>query len=102
MNPRLWKERTTVFILYGLTGCGGLVLAVILTTVIMKGAPALSGEFLFEESRNFGLEGGSRVACVDTGRKGEHCGRRLLPGQSRKLGDGRNSAWRFVPGAPGG
>ena len=56
MNPRLWKERATIFSLYGLTGCGCLVLAVILTTVIMKGAPALSGEFLFEESRNFGSE----------------------------------------------
>jgi len=58
MNPRLWKERATILILYGLTGCGCLVLAVILTTVIIKGAPALSGEFLFEESRNFGSEGG--------------------------------------------
>ncbi|MCZ6513437.1 MAG: ABC transporter permease subunit [Nitrospinae bacterium] len=66
MNPRLWKERTTVFILYGLTGCGGLVLAVILTTVIMKGAPALSGEFLFEESRNFGLEGGIFYQMIGT------------------------------------
>lgn len=58
MNRRLWKERMSMVTLYGLTGCGCGVLAVILATVFLKGAPALSVPFLFEESRNFGLEGG--------------------------------------------
>ena len=58
MNRRLFKERTILFTLYGFTICGCLVLAVILAMVFMKGAPAISSTFLFEESRNFGLEGG--------------------------------------------
>ncbi len=58
MNRRLWKERMSMVTLYVLTGCGCGVLAVILATVFLKGAPALSIAFLFEESRNFGLEGG--------------------------------------------
>ena len=58
MSPRLFKERTILFTLYGFTGCGCLVLTIILATVFIKGAPAINGAFLFEESRNFGLEGG--------------------------------------------
>jgi phosphate transport system permease protein len=44
--------------LYGFTISGCLVLALILVTVFTKGASAISLSFLFEESRNFGLEGG--------------------------------------------
>lgn len=58
MNRRLFKERTILLALYGFTISGCLVLAVILATVFMKGVPAISGAFLFEESRNFGQEGG--------------------------------------------
>ncbi|MEE8260475.1 MAG: hypothetical protein V3R14_05690, partial [Nitrospinaceae bacterium] len=58
MNNRLFKERISMIALYGFTGCGCLVLAVILATVFTKGAPAISVSFLLEESRNFGLEGG--------------------------------------------
>jgi len=58
MNIRLLKERLTIATLYGLTGCGCGVLMVILATVFIKGAPALSLSFLWQEARNFGLEGG--------------------------------------------
>jgi phosphate transport system permease protein len=66
MNPRLFKEKITLYTLYGLTVCGCLVLALILVTVFSKGASAISLSFLFEESRNFGLEGGVFYQTVGT------------------------------------
>ena len=58
MTPRLLREKVTLYILYGLTACGGLILAMILVTVLTKGAPALSVSFVLEESRDFGRQGG--------------------------------------------
>ena len=66
MNSRLFKERTILFTLYGVTACGCLVLAIILATVFTRGAFALSIHFLFEEARNFGLEGGIFYQIVGT------------------------------------
>ncbi|NIQ03954.1 MAG: ABC transporter permease subunit [Nitrospinaceae bacterium] len=58
MNRRLWKEKFSLILLTVLTSSGVLVLAVILFTVFWKGSPAISGSFLLEASRDFGLEGG--------------------------------------------
>lgn len=66
MNVRLLKERIALATLVGLTACGALALVVILVTVIMKGAPAISLTFLWEESRNFGLEGGIFYQTIGT------------------------------------
>ncbi len=66
MNTRLLKERLSMVTLYGLTGCGCLVLTVILAMVFIQGAPAISISFLWQEARNFGLEGGIFYQIIGT------------------------------------
>lgn len=59
-------EKTALGILGLLTGAGVMVLLFILGLVILKGGPALSGEFLFEASRDFGNSGGIYYQTVGT------------------------------------
>lgn len=60
------RERMILAFLYLLTGAGVAVLFLILAIVIWKGAPALGMDFLFSESRDFGLSGGIFYQAVGT------------------------------------
>ncbi|MFQ5449424.1 MAG: phosphate ABC transporter permease PstA [Nitrospinaceae bacterium] len=51
-------ESVAVGILFLLTFTGILILVAVLGTVIVKGAPTVSGDFLWEASRDFGSGGG--------------------------------------------
>ncbi len=60
------REKMILACLTLLTGAGVAVLFLILAIVIWKGAPALGMDFLFTESRDFGLSGGIFYQAVGT------------------------------------